>query len=99
MSVIGLQGEQEQSFNKAVVKRFFVSIGANIELKNGQEVELRGESLIETNKEYTTPRGDRAEKIRRETLLRGKSSLHLYAGSPANIHSYVYGSGKLVKLN
>ncbi len=73
---LGLEEGEYRVINIAEGKVF----ESSIELRTGQEVELSGDNFVETAKKYTTPRGDRAEKIRRETILRGKSSLHLFGG-------------------
>ena len=73
---LGLEEGEYRVINIAEGKVF----ESSVELRAGQEVELSGDSFAETEKQYTTPRGDRAEKIQKEALLRGKSSLHPYIG-------------------
>ncbi len=63
---------------------------SNISLQEGIGYELRAAGFTKTDIQYTTPRGDRAIKARRETVLRGKLRITLFAGIVSKITS-MYG--------
>jgi hypothetical protein len=48
-------------------------------LQKGMNFELSKGQFIKTDLKYTTPRGDRYERVQRETILRGKSRITLFA--------------------
>jgi len=60
---------------------------SHVSLQEGIGFELRGAGFAKTDIQYTTPRGDRAEKVRKETVLRGKSRITLFADLISKITS------------
>lgn len=67
---------------------------SRIKLQNGSEFALHAENFSKSAKEYTTPRGDRSLQIQKETLLMGKSKVHLFG----EISSKVMGSNNAMCL-
>ena len=51
---------------------------STIKLKEGDEYELTPAEFAETDVEYTTPRGRRAEQIDKHTVLHGKSTYRVF---------------------
>jgi hypothetical protein len=51
---------------------------STITLKEGDEYELNPSEFAETDVEYTTPRGRRAEQIEKHTVLQGKSTYQIF---------------------
>lgn len=50
-----------------------------IRLKEGKGFKLGVAEFAKTDKKYTTPRGDRSIRVRKETVLRGKRRITFYA--------------------
>lgn len=59
-------------------------------LKEGDEFELTPAEFVETDVEYTTPRGQRAEQIEKHTVLQGKSSYQIF-GEVSSKSTEIYG--------
>lgn len=51
---------------------------SRIELTKGDEYKLTPSEFAETDVEYTTPRGQRAEQIKKHTVLQGKSTYRIF---------------------
>jgi len=51
---------------------------SKIELLTGEEFKLTPAEFTETDREYTTPRGDREQRVQKQTVLQGKSKYALY---------------------
>jgi uncharacterized caspase-like protein len=51
---------------------------STIKLEDGEEYELTPSEFAETDVEYTTPRGRRAEQIDKHTVLEGKSTYRVF---------------------
>jgi len=52
---------------------------SQIRLEEGEGFELSVAEFAKTDKKYTTPRGDRSIRVRKETVLRGKRRITLFA--------------------
>ena len=68
---------------------------SKVKLESGASFGLRAERLSRTDKKYATPRGDRAEQIRKETLIT-KSRVTFYGELSAKIMSLNNATGLLM---
>lgn len=63
---------------------------STIKLKEGDEYELTPSEFAESDVEYTTPRGRRAEQIDKHTVLQGKSTYRIF-GEVSSKSTEIYG--------
>lgn len=70
-----------------------------VSLQKGINFELSNNLFEKTDVKYTTPRGDRYIKVQRETILRGKSRITLFAEVVTKVTSMHGGAGVLWGAN
>ena len=68
---------------------------STIKLKEGDEYELTPSEFAESDVEYTTPRGRRAEQIDKHTVLQGKSTYRIF-GEVSSKSIEIYGEYALL---
>jgi len=70
-----------------------------ITLQKGMNFELSKSLFVKTDLKYTTPRGDRYVRVQRETILRGKSRITLFAEINTKVTSIHKAAGVLIGTN
>jgi len=70
-----------------------------VSLQKGKDFELSKSLFVKTDLKYTTPRGDRYTQVQKETILRGKPKIALFAEVGTRITSMNGAAGVLMGAN